>query len=144
MPQNLILTQPDAVMPQGLMSAFSEEIERPALADGVWSLGESVRFPLTLQARRVFRLARRLDAIELDQLRSFLLNKKNQPFWFYNLRETQPIGSYDPTGQNPIGRYAVVWQGGMSSTIEPGGLAPATGKHGRNGTISIELREVAI
>src|SRR5262245_5662373 len=139
MPSNPILTQPDAVMPIGLMIAFSEVIERPALADGPFSGGETIRFPLTMNPRRMFRLARRLSQVDADALRNFLLQHKCRPFWFYNIRETAPVGSWDPTGQNPVGRYPVVWAGAYEQESNLPGVAP-----GRGDSVSIELREVGI
>ena len=134
MPSNPILTDPDAVMPQlGPMVSFSEELERPALLDGPYPEGESTRSVLTLNARRIFRFSRRLPPAAADELKTFLLNRKEKPFWFYNLRETQPVGAWDPTGQNPVGRYAVVWAEGWQESLDLGG---------RGNTISIVLREV--
>jgi hypothetical protein len=134
MPSNLVITQPDVVMPQGLMSSFKEQIERPALVDDGYALGESTRFAMTIFSRRTFRLARRLNGADTVTLYNFLAARKGRPFWFYNLRETQPVGSWDPTGQNPVGRYAVVWQGPLAQATEMG----------RGGTSELELREVAL
>jgi hypothetical protein len=134
MPSNLVITQPDAVMPQGLMSAFREQIERPALVDDGYALGESTRFAMTTLSRRTFRLARRLNQADTTALYNFLAARKARPFWFYNLRETQPVGSWDPTGANPVGRYAVVWQGPLTQSTDLG----------LRGTSEFELREVSL
>ena len=132
MPSNLVLTQPDVVMPQGPMQAFDESAERPALLDDGYAQGEDTRFVLTQQARRFFRVARRLTQDDWNTLYTFFVARKGRPFWFYNVRETQPPYSWDPTGQNPIGRYAVVFEGGLSQATE----LP-------RGTCQVALREVA-
>ena len=133
MPSNLILTQPNVVMPIGLMVAFSEHHERPALDDGIQPDGANHRTALTIDARRIFRLTRKLNYSEMNDLDVFLKWRKHEPFWFYNLRETAPPGSWDPTGASPVGRYAVVWNG----------LLEASTEIGSRGLITTELREVA-
>ena len=133
-------------MPIGLMTAFTEEIDRPALIDGPFAGGETIRFPLTMNPRRVFRLARRLTQVDADALRNFLLQHKCRPFWFYNIRETSPAGYWDPTGANPVGRYPVVWQGAYAQEAMPPGSIPSIAglRPGRGDQVSIELREVAL
>lgn len=132
MPNNLILPTPTQVMPIGPMLAFSESLEHAALLDEYPDASTARRSLVTLP-RRVFRLARKLPAADMAALYSFLQGMKGRPFWFYNLRETQPPGSWDATGLNPVGRYAVVLQGPLSQSVELGS----------RGTVSMELREVA-
>lgn len=121
MPGNIVITPPNQVMPLGPMSAFTEEIERPARVDEGYAYGETTRLALTTQARRVFRLTRSLSAADAAALENFLLlTMTGRAFWFYNLRETVPTGSYDPTGANPVGRYAVTWEGSLTQAVAPG------------------------
>lgn len=121
MPGNIIITEPTLVMPMALMAAFTEEIERRALIDEGYAQGESTRRPLTLLARRRFRIARRLTPAQRSELVAFYnLTREGVPFWFYNLAETQPPGSWDETGANPIGRYVVVWDGPLVQAARMG------------------------
>ena len=116
----------------GPLAAFSESVEHAALLDE-YPDGQSARASLVTLPRRVFRLSRRLSHANAQTLYTFLKNQQGRPFWFYNIRETQPPGSWDATGLNPVGRYAVVLQGPLSQTVDLGS----------RGTISLELREVA-
>jgi len=132
MPNNLLLPTPTQVMPIGPMLAFSESVEHQALLDE-YPDASTTRASLVMLPRRTFRLARKLPAVDMAALYTFLKGMKGKPFWFYNLKETQPPGSWDPTGLNPVGRYAVVLQGPLSQSVELG----------LRGTVSLELREVA-
>lgn len=113
------------------MLSFSESVEHAALLDE-YPDASTARASLVLLPRRTFRVVRKLSAADMAALYSFLQAMKGRPFWFYNLRETAPVGSWDPAGLNPVGRYAVVLQGPLAQTLEIGS----------RGTVSIELREV--
>lgn len=132
MPNNLILPTPTEVMPIGPMAAFSESLEHAALLDE-YPDGQTARSSLVTLPRRVFRLSRRLTHADAQTLYTFLKGMQGRPFFFYHLKETQPPGSWDATGVNPVGRYAVVMQGPLQQTVELG----------LRGTSSVELREVA-
>jgi hypothetical protein len=133
MPGNLTPAAPSEVMPMGLCSQFQEVI---ALEQDLneYADGRSTRKALALNARRGFQLSRPLTDAQLATLRTFYFTvaRYGIPFWFYNLRETVPVGSWDPTGQNPVGRYTVAWEGGWTETL-------AVGRHG----VTFTLREVA-
>lgn len=131
MPNNLILPTPTQVMPIGPMLAFSESVEHAALLDE-YPDGQTARASLVTLPRRTFRLVRKLKAADMAALYSFLQAMRGRPFWFYSLKETQPPGSWDPAGLNPVGRYAVVLQGPLAQSLELGS----------RGTVSMELREV--
>jgi hypothetical protein len=142
MPYNVIIGTPVQVMPIGLMAAFEEESERKALIDQGYAYGESTRLALTLTSRKRFRVSRRLTPAQADALRAFYLSTRHgQSFWFYNLRETQPPGSFDPTGGNPIGRYAVVWD---SPLTQSAGFTGTVAKPARGSVSEYALREVAV
>jgi hypothetical protein len=106
----------------GTMVAFTEQIERPALIDDGYTYGESTRVALTNNGRHRFNLARQLVPSQADLVEQFYRNTQfGQSFYFYNLRETVPLGSWDASGQNPVGRYTVTWDGPMLRTTVLGG-----------------------
>lgn len=121
MPGNLHPAQPSLVMPMTLCSAFEESLFLDAAVDE-YSDGRSTRRWLAFNARRGFKLSRPLNDYELDDLRGFYLAyaRYGHAFWFYNLRETLPPGSWDPTGGSTLGRYTVVWEGGWRESINLG------------------------
>jgi hypothetical protein len=120
MPSNIVHTPPGEVMPMGLMILFESQAERRALTDTGYALGESTRQALTLTSRKRFRVSRRLTLSEAQNLRAFYIRYRHgAPFWFYDLRETEPPGSWDPAGANPIGRYAVVFEGPLMQSAGP-------------------------
>lgn len=123
MPGNIVNKPPTQVMPMGTMVSFDGTFERPAIVDEGYAYGESTRQPLTLNARRYFRVARPLTRAQADTLEQFYTStvSAGEPFWFYDLRETVPIGSWDPTGANPVGRYCVFWDGPMARTVNLSG-----------------------
>lgn len=118
MPGNLIPAEPTLVMPMGLMTRFEETLFLDAFVD-TYADSNSTRRALAFNNRHIFRLARKLSFEELLELRDFYLvvARYGNPFWFYNLRETEPPGTWDPTGGDPIGRYTVVWHGGFNETF---------------------------
>lgn len=118
-------------MPYGLALAFNEELRVEAdlnqLQDG-WA----IRRPLVIFERHFFKLTRPLTAEQWTELRDFYMGHIAEPFWFYNLRETVPPWTWDPTGVSPDGRYTVVFDGAWSEDIR----LPRS-------TCSFGLREVA-
>lgn len=132
MPGNLKPASPTAVMPMSLSKAF-EEMHFLSAFVNEHADGRSTRRALAFNDRHTFRISRPLTDSQLATLRQFYLTtaRFGTPFYFYNTRETQPLGSWDGTGINTVGRYTVVWEGGWSETL---GL-------GRN-EASFVLREV--
>jgi len=117
MPSNIINTQPTLVFPYMFTDAFEEVIERPAFIDQMTADGRMVRYPRTAARRCRFRLSRRLNEYEAAELRQWydVLGVSGGVFWFYNPRELHPP---DLSGANPVGRYAVVWDGPLSQSTE--------------------------
>ena len=140
MPGNIVNTVPTVVMPMGLMTLFQEEVERKPYLDEGYAQGESTRMWRTIFGRHRFHVSRRLTDAEAAALRTFYLNTRDgRPFWFYNLRECQPVGAWDPDGAATAGRYAVVWDGPLVQSVGPSGTVA---KPGRGGTSEYQLREV--
>lgn len=126
MPSNVAAAAPADVFPAILSTAFSEEIRFEALSNS-YPDGSSDRAPLTINPRKFFKQTQALTAAQWDALRTFYFGHICQPFWFYYGRETVPPYSVDPTGQDTIGRYAVVFDGGYSDSIGLGRSTAATG-----------------
>lgn len=108
MPYNPVLPVVTAVMPAGLMQAFSFE-RRYEVQVEIYADGRSTRRTFANLPRVYASLERKLDETQLGQLYSFWWEHRVEPFYFYNLRETVPVGSFDPTGVNPVGRYVMVF-----------------------------------
>lgn len=96
--------------------------------------GGSQRSVFASTSRKRWRLAKRLTAAQLAELRAFYQARKGstEPFYFYDPWETNPKFTYDPTGGSPVGRYTVRFQGSWS---ESAGLGRAV--------VQIELTELA-
>ena len=131
MPGNVASAVPVGVMPWSLASQYTEELRLEALVNA-YPDGSSERTALALNPRRFFKLAFPLRPAKFTEMWNFYRANYGKPFWFYNLRETVPPFTYDPTGSNPVGRYAVVFDGAWSEEIQLG-----------RSTASFNLREVA-
>jgi hypothetical protein len=119
MPGNVIHTDPVDVLPLGLYSAFGEDLRLEALVND-YQDGNSQRAALALNARSYFRLARPLTQAQWQTLRDFYFAHVGQKFYFYAPRETVPPWGGDPTGDDPVGRYTVVFDGPWSEELRLG------------------------
>jgi len=115
MPQNLNPANPTTVMPKQLCKSFQEDLRMEALMNQ-YPDGSSDRLALAQNVRHYFRMMQGLNGTDWANMRQFYINQQGRAFYFYNLRETVPMGSYDPTGQNTVGRYTVVFDGQWSDT----------------------------
>jgi hypothetical protein len=131
MPGNLNPANPTTVMPMQLCKSFQEELRLEALLNQ-YPDGSSDRAALALNPRRYFRMTQGLNGADWAAMRTFYLTLQAKPFYFYNLRETVPPWSYDPTGSTPIGRYTVVFDGQWSDTYNVA-----------RSDVALQLREVA-
>jgi len=130
MPGNLQPAQPVGVLPFGLCSAFQEELRIECLTN-TYRDGSSDRCGLALNPRRFFKFTRRVTPAQYTQLRSFYLSHIVDAFFFYSLRETTPPFTWDASGNNPSGRYIVVFDGSWSDSVLMG-----------RSEVSLGLREV--
>jgi hypothetical protein len=115
MPQNLNPANPVGVMPKQLCKAFQEELRLELLLNQ-YPDGSSDRNALALNPRHYFRMTQGLNGTDWDNMRQFFMLHQGKAFYFYNLRETVPPFSYDPSGADTIGRYTVVFDGQWSDT----------------------------
>jgi hypothetical protein len=115
MPGNVAAAQPSGVLPRILASAYTVELRLEMLANS-YPDGSSERQALALNPRHYFHLTQPLTGAAWAALWSFFLAHKGVPFYIYNPRETVPPFSYDPTGNDSLGRYTVVFDGGWSET----------------------------
>jgi hypothetical protein len=75
--------------------------------------GESQLSVLAANNRKRWRLAMRLPPVRFQELREFYDARSGatEPFYFYDLCETNQRCSGDPTGQATTGRYIVRFEG---------------------------------
>jgi hypothetical protein len=126
MPNNVLPAAPTDVFPKMLSTAFSEEIRFEALSNN-YPDGSSDRLPLTINSRKFFKQTSALTIPQWDALRTFYFGHICAPFYFYYGRETVPPFSADPSGEDTVGRYTVVFDGGYSDSIGLGRSAVSFG-----------------
>ena len=131
MPQNLNPAVPVGVMPKQLCKAFQEDERLEALLNQ-YPDGSSERLALAQNVRHYFRLTLGLNGPDWAALRDFFIAHQGRAFYFYNLRNTVPPFSYDPSGNNPVGRHTVVFDGQWSDTFNVART-----------DVALQLREVA-
>lgn len=112
MPGSVTNAAPSTVMPWSLSRAFVRSQQYPAI-ENEYRNGESQRSVLASNSRKRWRLAKRLTPAQLQALREFYdaRHGPQEPFYFYDVWETNPKFSYDPTGQATQGRYTVRFEG---------------------------------
>jgi hypothetical protein len=119
LPGNLNAAVVVGVMPFSLCSAFQEELRLETLVNA-YPDGSSDRFALAINVRHFFRMTRMVTAAQYTALWNFYHAHPTDAFYFYNLRETVPPWTWDPTGNQTVGRYLVVFDGSWSETIMMG------------------------
>jgi hypothetical protein len=120
-------------MPRSLAVAFQPSREI-AVISNQYLQGEVQRSVLVETSRKRWKQTKKLTAAELAALRTFYLARRGgtEEFYFYDLYETDPVFSYDETGAESDGRYAVRFEGKFQSSL---GMA-------RN-QVDVELVEVS-
>jgi|SRR5215831_1530503 len=139
MPGNLTPAQPTDVMPAKLSRAFHEEMHLECDLN-MYPDGSSDRNALAQNNRRYFTMQQMLVPDDWQALRTFFYNHQGRAFYFYNLRETVPPFSWDPTGQNTVGRYTVAFDGPWTETYGHERGQITSGSFGA--TVSLGLREI--
>lgn len=112
MPGSVSNAAPSTVLPASLCKAFTHSREY-AVDVNEYRNGESQRDKLVETSRKSWRLSKRLAPAAIAILRSFYDARKGptQPFYFYDVWETDPKFSYDATGVDTTGRYTVRFEG---------------------------------
>ena len=132
MPSNIAPAQPVDVFPRIISaSTFTEELRLEEITNS-YPDGSSDRQALATTPRRYFHFTFAVTTLLWQRLWTFYLVHKAQAFYIYNPRETVPPFSYDPTGQDPIGRYTMVFDSAWSETTAM-----------TRGQVAFSLREVA-
>jgi hypothetical protein len=121
MPESVLNAAPASVMPWSLCKAFSHSREYVVL-ENEYRNGESQRSRLTETSRKLWKPFKRLTPTLLAELRAFYEARlgNTEPFYFYDVWETYPKFSYDPTGSSPVGRYIVHFEGRWNQMIGMG------------------------
>lgn len=121
MPGSVENAVPTTVLPWSLCRAFGHAREY-VIVDNRYRNGESQRGRLTETSRKRWTTARRLAPALLEEFREFFEARKGatESFYFYDPWETNPKFSYDPTGENTIGRYTVRFDCPWSQTVGMG------------------------
>lgn len=121
MPGSVQLSVPATVLPHSLCKAFSHSREY-AIVENEYKNGESQRAVLVTTSRKSWTQSRRLTPAQLATLRAFYLarNGSTEAFYFYDVHETSPKFSYDPTGVRANGRYTVRFAGSWEQSVGMG------------------------
>jgi hypothetical protein len=121
MPANVAAAAPTTVLPHALCSAYEQTMSYECVTSDYPS-GESQREVKASSPRRAWSLARRLRPAAMQALVEFYLARHgaHDPFWFYDPYETPVFGGHDPTGAQPVGRYAVRFEGPLTRTLSGG------------------------
>ncbi len=121
MPGSVTNAAPSTVLPWSLSRAFVRSQQYPVI-ENEYAGGESQRSVLASNSRKRWRLAKRLTPAELQALRDFYdaRHGPQEPFYFYDVWETNPKFSYDPTGQATEGRYVVRFEGEWNQSVGSG------------------------
>lgn len=110
---------PTVVMPYSLSSAFRQSREY-INDENRYLAGEVQRSALVSTSRKRWTLTKLLTAAQVGALRTFYLAQLGGviEFYFYDVFETSPKFSYDPTGAASVGRYAVRFEGKLDLTLQ--------------------------
>jgi hypothetical protein len=117
MPGPILAPVSVGVFPQSLSVKFtaSRKYETRLLEyhDGTTERGTLVNAP-----RRTWKASKRLTPAEASTLRSWFDAHQADAFYFYDLRETTPPNTWDPTGTATAGRYIVRFASDWQETID--------------------------
>ena len=119
MPASVANAAPSEVFPASLYSAFGRSQEYLVDVNEEYPDGSSQRAVRTSTSRKSWMLAKRITAAQLATLEAFYLARKGatEAFYFYDLWETSPLFTPDPTGAAVIGRYTVRFDGYFESLM---------------------------
>lgn len=106
------------VLPLSLCRSFVHSREW-LVRENDYKNGESQRSALVETSRKSWKLSKRLTPAQLATLREFYedLGGPHEPFYFYDVTETNPKYSYDETGVEATGRYTVRFEGPWNQVV---------------------------
>jgi len=112
MPGSVAVAVPVTVMPNSLSTRFRHSREYILKAND-YKNGESQRGVLVTSSRRRWSIDKRMTPAALATLRNFYdaRNGPHEAFYFYDVWETVPKFSHDPTGVATAGRFTVRFVG---------------------------------
>ena len=121
MPGSVENAAPATVLPLSLCRAFVHERSYP-LIENEYKHGESQRSVQAAASRKRWRMAKRLTATQLGDLRDFYeaCGGTLEAFYFYDPYETSPKFSFDPDGVETTGRHIVRFDSNWSQSIDAG------------------------
>ncbi len=122
----MVAANPTTVMPFTLCSAFRRS-QAWANDTNTYQNGEYQAQYLVSTSRKRWDLEKHLVAADVSELRAFYLSQKggHVEFTFYDVYETDPLFSYDETGTELDGRYAVRFDGPWDQALVMGLMTDA-------------------
>jgi len=100
------------VMPWQIARSF-RRTQAYNVLEMVYSDGHSERGVRTATSRKRWNVTQSLNAAEVNTLRTFYLARSgpHESFIFYDVYETSPLFTFDPTGVAVPGRFEVRFEG---------------------------------
>jgi phage-related protein len=100
--------QASEVLPWNLAASFARS-ETTEVQQNVYRGGEVQARRLVTNSRKAWEATFALTAVQLAELRQFYEDRQGpiEPFYFYDVTETEPVNTYDETGTAAAGRYTV-------------------------------------
>jgi hypothetical protein len=133
MPNSVDIAAPTSVLPQSLSIAFAASrdwtVDSNGYAGGEYQCGiPSIYDPANQQispwasSRKSWQLTKRLTSAQWSALIAFWKSVQGcqREFWFYDPYETVPPFSYDSTGAQISGRFAVRFNGDLTIAMSMG------------------------
>ncbi len=122
----MVAANPATVMPFSLCRAFRRS-QAWAVEANTYQNGEYQSRSLVSTSRKRWALEKHLIAADVAELRAFYLSQGGGrvEFTFYDVYETDPVFSYDETGTDVDGRYAVRFDGPWDQALVMGLMTDA-------------------
>ncbi len=122
----MVAANPTTVMPFSLCRAFRRS-QGWAVEANTYQNGEYQSRALVSTSRKRWALEKHLLAASVSELRAFYLSQGGGrvEFTFYDVYETDPLFSYDETGTEVDGRYAVRFDGPWDQALVMGLMTDA-------------------
>lgn len=108
-------------MPWATASLFSRTLT-PTVDSNRYPDGSLQSFAQESLSRNAWKLTQRLTDVQEALLEAFYLAVLGggTEFWFYDVYETVPPFTYDPTAAAEVGRYSVIFEGNYQRSLDWG------------------------